>query len=144
MSLGRRNIWSLARSKILFLEVQLFKVQTYPKRLRCQGSICLIAPLGHYIHQIAWSIRFVEVKRLLYLLNKTLINKRWLLFRRLSIDENRITELHAKKPSVKVTRLFSDGGYFYPRCHRYCRYVSNHYFLSNDYILSIHINIKLI
>ena len=62
----------------------------------CQGFICLIPFLGHCIHQIFWSIRFVEVTRLLYWLNKTLINTRWFLFRRLSIDENRITELHAK------------------------------------------------
>ena len=102
----------------------------------CQGSICLIAPLGHYIHQIAWSIRFVEVTRLLYWLNKTLINTRWLLFRQLSINENRITELHRKKLLVKVTRLFSDGGYFYTRFHRYCRYVSDQYFLTMTNIIN--------
>ena len=53
----------------------------------CQGSICLTVPLGHYIHQIAWSIRFDEVTKLLYWLNKTLINMRLLLFRRLVINE---------------------------------------------------------
>ena len=41
----------------------------------CQRSICLIAHLCYYIHQIAWSIRFVEVTRLLYWLNKALINQ---------------------------------------------------------------------
>ena len=52
---------------------------------------------GHYIHQIAWSIRFVEVTKLLCWLNKTLINTRWLLFRRLSINAKWVTKITRKK-----------------------------------------------